>query len=297
MGRTRRGVLLRPKGRVGTLLKETPESSRCFSTPLAGDLGTPILHWRDTETQRTRKADARLVLLFLSVNDLILANQAGIANGSLPEPVSSVVSAAPQSVFSSFDSPCLCASVVNFVFLHPPSQRHAGMAPDSSVVSLTSVLSELRGDAKSATSQSAFLAFASPCLCVSVVNLVFLLRSSPRGIANRSFAESGSSVISIASQSAFCLFASLCLCASPVTSYQVPCFQSALFGNGSLINPKGSGSLILQGNAPSVLSLTSVAEPREDAAPDLRNPLSLVFSVSLCLCGELSFSSPRLNYA
>src|ERR1700684_4007784 len=39
-------------------------------------------------------------------------------------------------------------------------------------------------------------------------------------------------------------------------------------------------------NAPSVLSLTSVADPREDAAPELRNRLSLVFSVSLWLRGE-----------
>ncbi len=50
---------------------------------------------------------------------------------------------------------------------------------------------------------------------------------------------------------------------------------------------KESGTFIIPGKAPSVLSLTSVAEPREDATPDLRNCLSLVFSVSLCLSGEI----------
>jgi hypothetical protein len=49
---------------------------------------------------------------------------------------------------------------------------------------------------------------------------------------------------------------------------------------------KEPGSLMVPGKAPSVLSVTSVAEPREDAEPDLRNGLSLVFSVALWLCGE-----------
>ena len=80
---------------------------------------------------------------------------------------------------------------------------------------------------------------------------------------------------------------SACLCVSPVTSHPVLCSQSALFGKGSPISPNESRGLILEENAPSVLSLPSVAELREDAAPDLRNPLSLVFSVTLCLCGEL----------
>ena len=79
---------------------------------------------------------------------------------------------------------------------------------------------------------------------------------------------------------------SLCLCDSPVTSYQVLFFQSGLFGKGSLINSRKPASSILRGNAPSVLSLASVAELRAVAAPDLRNPLSLVFSVSLWRCGE-----------
>ena len=63
-------------------------------------------------------------------------------------------------------------------------------------------------------------------------------------------------------------------------------FSVCAVGKGSPTDPREFGSLMVPGNAPSVLSLTSVAEPREDAATDLRHPLSLVFSVSLCLRGE-----------